>query len=70
MNDAAADESPLDRVLVMELVRVTEAAATANVQLAARDLATQVRRLMGALTRRGYDVGVASAVVREARSSG
>lgn len=31
--------------------------------------ATQVRRLMGALTRRGYDAGLASAVVRDVVSS-
>ena len=30
---------------------------------------TQVRRLIGALTRRGYEAGVASAVVREVLSA-
>ncbi len=48
-----------------EHVRALELARSRYPQVMGLPYATQVRRLMGALTRRGYDVGLASAVVRE-----
>ena len=47
-----------------ERVRAYELARSRYPQVMGLPYATQVRRLMGALTRRGYDVGVASSVVR------
>ena len=52
-----------------ERARAYELARSRYPQVMGLPYATQVRRLMGALTRRGYDVGVASAVVREVISS-
>lgn len=48
-----------------ERARAMELALSRYPQVMGLPYATQVRRLMGALTRRGYDVGLASAVVRE-----
>jgi regulatory protein len=48
-----------------ERARALELARSRYPQVMGLPYATQVRRLMGALTRRGYDVGLASAVVRE-----
>ena len=50
--------------------RAYELARSRYPQVIGLPYATQVRRLMGALTRRGYDVGVAGAVVREVVSEG
>ncbi len=55
MNDAAADESPLDRVLVMELVRVTEAAATAAARLTGRGDETAADEAAVAAMRAAFD---------------
>jgi regulatory protein len=48
-----------------ERARALQLARSRYPQVMGLPYATQVRRLMGALTRRGYDVGLASAVVRE-----
>ena len=48
-----------------ERTRALQLARSRYPQVMNLPYATQVRRLMGALTRRGYDVGLASAVVRE-----
>ena len=48
-----------------ERARALQLARSRYPQVMNLPYATQVRRLMGALTRRGYDVGLASAVVRE-----
>ena len=48
-----------------ERARALELARSRYPQVMGLPYATQVRRLMGALTRRGYDVGMAGAVVRE-----
>jgi regulatory protein len=53
-----------------ERVRAFELARSRYPQVMGLPYPTQVRRLMGALTRRGYDVGLASAVVREVVASG
>jgi regulatory protein len=52
-----------------ERARAYELARSRYPQVMNLPYATQVRRLMGALTRRGYDAGLASAVVREVVSS-
>ena len=52
-----------------ERARAYELARSRYPQVMGLPYATQVRRLMGALTRRGYDVGLASAVVRDVISS-
>ena len=48
-----------------ERARALDLARSRYPQVMGLPYATQVRRLMGALTRRGYDVGMAGAVVRE-----
>jgi regulatory protein len=53
-----------------ERQRAMELARSRYPQVMGLPYATQVRRLMGALTRRGYDVGMAGAVVREVVSCG
>jgi regulatory protein len=52
-----------------ERSRAFELARSRYPQVMGLPYATQVRRLMGALTRRGYDVGLASSVVRDVVSS-
>jgi len=52
-----------------ERARAFELASSRYPQVMGLPYATQVRRLIGALTRRGYDVGLASAVVREVVAS-
>ena len=52
-----------------ERARAYELARSRYPQVMNLPYATQVRRLMGALTRRGYDAGLASAVVRDVVSS-
>jgi regulatory protein len=49
----------------MERSRARELAESRFPQVVGLPYPTQVRRLMGALTRRGYDVGLASVVVRD-----
>lgn len=58
----AAALEPIDSE--QERVRAFELARSRYPQVIGLPYATQVRRLMGALTRRGYDVGLAAAVVR------
>jgi regulatory protein len=53
-----------------ERVRALDLARSRYPQVMGLPYPTQVRRLMGALTRRGYDVGLAGAVVREVISTG
>jgi len=53
-----------------ERARALDLARSRYPQVMGLPYATQVRRLMGALTRRGYDVGLAGAVVREVISTG
>lgn len=53
-----------------ERARAYQLARSRYPQVIGLPYATQVRRLMGALTRRGYDIGVASSVVREVISEG
>lgn len=52
-----------------ERARAREIALSRYPQVIGLPYATQARRLIGALTRRGYDAGVSSAVVREILAS-